>query len=460
MRGTGRHAAVALILLLAILSFSGTGFWFFGFSGHAVMAALSVAGALWLIRSGWRDVSGKPVRPARIVFFSGSAVLLGLLAVYYFNPTHRWPEGLGAVPVRHCEFLPGSAFPQGTLQSLCFSALALMAGGLAMNLGRKEVKLFSAVAVLVAAVTALAVLGQRLTPRPYPVFEFTGFFTYENHFAAFANLILPVALCAAARQRVNAFQTGRISSPAGLLLLAALIIGAAVAVSRSRAGLAISGLIVVSFVVWQFRLQRRYPFVIPPASLLTKISLGAGTVAAAGVVLIKVIRESGNWARISQEFGFRGQVMADILSMWKSHPWWGTGPGSFAAVFPYYQSVPVDKHFFAHAHCEPLEFLTEYGLLGGAVFLTVLAGLLLFGRRRDTQSHGRPSFAELEGFGLLLALCGVGLHSLTDFPLRHPLNALITWVWTGILVSRVNGFSAMKFLRSRNSSRDPDGESA
>jgi O-antigen ligase len=257
---------------------------------------------------------------------------------------------------------------------------------------------------------------------------------------------------------MNAFQTGRMSSPAGITLLAAALIGAAVAVSRSRAGLAVSGLIVVIFIFWQFRLQRRYPFMIPPASLAAKISLGTGALAVAGMVMLKVIRESGALARIVQELFFRRQVMADVLSMWKSHPWWGTGPGSFAAVFPYYQSVSLEKHFFAHAHCEPLEFLTEYGLLGGAVFLTVMAGLLLCGRHRDTQSRSSPSFNELEGFGLMLALCGIGLHSLTDFPLRHPLNALLTWVWTGILLGRVNGLSALKILSSRNKSKHPDGE--
>jgi len=175
-------------------------------------------------------------------------------------------------------------------------------------------------------------------------------------------------------------------------------------------------------------------------------------------VMIHVIRDSGNGARIVQEFSFRRQVVADVISMWKSHPWWGTGPGSFTAVFPYYQTLPVEKHFFAHAHCEPLEFLTEYGLLGSIIFTVVMAGLFLCGRHRDTQSRSSPSFNELEGFGLTLALCGIGLHSLTDFPLRHPLNALIVWVWIGILCSRINGFAAMNFLLNRNRVRRPDRE--
>lgn len=434
------------------------GFGLFGISSNAVMALLSVFGFLWLGVRGFRSPSGDLIRSARISFFTGSAVLMILLAVYYFNPTHRWADGIGALPVRHFSFLPGSAFPAGTFQALCFSALALVALGLSMGLGRKEVDLFSSVAVLAAAVTALAVLGQRLTPRPYPVFELTGFFSYENHFAAFANLILPVALCSAARQRIRAFQTGRLASPAGVTLLAAAIIGAAVAVSRSRTGLAVTGLIVVTVICRQLWLQRHYPFIIPPVSLLSKISLGTGFAGVVGLVIVGLVREGVNPGRIGQEFSFRGQILADVVSMWRAHPWWGTGPGSFTAVFPYYQSMPVEKHFFAHAHCEPLEFLAEYGLLGGGVFLTVMAGLLFFGRHRDAQNRSTPSFMELEGFGLILALCGIGLHSLVDFPLRHPLNALLAWVWIGILFSRVNGYSAMKFLLNRNRVKRSDGE--
>jgi O-antigen ligase len=438
MKRTGSRAPGSLVLLLAILSFGGMGFGLFGFSSNAVMAALSISGFLWLGVSGWWSLSDRPVRRARIGFFAGSAVFLVLLTTYYFNSTHRWVDGVGALPINHIGFLPGSAFPSGTLQALCFSAIALVAGGLSMDLGRKEVNFFRSIAVLAAAVTALAVLGQRLTPRPYPVFELTGFFSYENHFAAFANLILPVALCAASRQRMNAFQTGRISSPAGVTLLAAAIIGAAVAMSRSRAGLAVTGLIFFSFICWQLRLQRRHPFMIPPVSLLAKISLGTGSVAVVCMVMVRMAREWIHLVRIGQEVPFRGQILADVLSMWKAHPWWGTGPGSFTAVFPYYQSVPLEKYFFAHAHCEPLEFLSEYGLLGGGIFLTAVACILFFGRRRDAENRSSPSFVELEGFGIILALCGIGLHSLIDFPLRHPLNALLTGVWIGILAGRVS----------------------
>lgn len=445
MRRSAIHAKGSLIFLLAILILSGAGVGASGTRGIWIFPGLSLLSFVWLAAgrsltipvlqkfNPFKSLQALAGRP----FFSGSAVILILMAVYYFNPTHRWMDGVGALPIQHIPFLPGSAFLEGTQCSLLFVITALATAGLTRSLGRRNSSLLLTIISVGGALTAWAALGQRLTPRLFPVFETTGFFVYENHFAAFANLILPVALACGTRAQSRAFQAGKVSSPAGLYYWMAFLFVAAVALSRSRAGILISGLILFSFFLLRIRLRRQYPFILPSIFLPVRIRWGL-TVATGGTAISAVVFYVWHgFAPLVEQFTFRWQVVTDTFAIFKEHLWWGTGPGSFAAVFPYYQTLPVAKHFFAHAHCEPIEFLSEYGLLGSGVVLGVGAWIVFFGRRRESPDQRSPSFRELEGAGLRLALAGIGLHGLLDFPLRHPLNALLTAVWISILAGRL-----------------------
>ena len=354
--------------------------------------------------------------------------------LYGLNPTYSWAEGAGARPIDHLSFLPGTAFPEGTASTARFALMAVTACGLTMSLEGKSVGLLFSGMILVGAITSLIAIGQRLSPRPYPVFDFTGFFPYENHFAAFVNLLLPITLCQGMRCRMRALQKGKLSSPAPLFFCAAGLMVAAVSLCDSRAGLLIAGLIVGSWLLWMAWLSRRYPQLMRVPSRCVV----PGAIAAGVFVLIPALV----WAirqmrRVGDELEFRFDVVADTLSMWLSRPWWGTGPGSFRAVFPYYQSLPVEKYFFRHAHCEPVQFLAELGVLGVLVCMVAGGLILSSGTGRKNRRRLTPSFLALEGFGLCVALVGVGLHSLVDFPFRHPMIALLTVVWAAILVETV-----------------------
>lgn len=381
------------------------------------------------------NTSGLPVRNAlgmfRLIrFVAGSLVILTLLSVYCLNVSHRWEEGLGALPNEHVNWLPASAFRPGSVESLGVAVTLLAACGLTMTLRRRQAEVLLSAMTALAAVTSLAVIGQRLSPRQFAVFDLTGFFPYENHFAAFANLLFPVALCIGERWRIRAFQSGKISSPSGLFFCAAGLMIAAVALSGSRAGLLISGLISGAWMLLQIRLHRRYPQIAFPHSR----RVWQGALLAAALALVAGLIYWVNQVRqVGEELNFRGQVLADTVAMGLDNPFWGSGPGSFSAVFPYYQSLPVDEYFFRHAHCEPLQFFAEYGLLG-CLLLTASVALIIFSRRsRRGANEPAPTFRELEGGGLMLALAGIALHSLIDFPFRHLLIALLTVAWVGIL---------------------------
>jgi hypothetical protein len=434
MRREALDAVVAPAVVFLIL-LCGAGGLDIPVAGRALPVLLSLAGLVWIGRTFF--VAGERRRAG--LFFSGVFLLFLLLAIYHLNPSYLWKENIGALPVDHIRFLPASAFPAGVSGVMLFYGLALAAGGLAMHLGARSADWLSMAVLAGAAVTAVAVLDQRLTPRLYPVYERTGFFSYENHYAAFANLTFPVALAYAERWRCRAFQNGKVSSPAVLLYVLAALSAGAVILSRSRAGMAVTGLIGILFLLRRARLIRNFAFASPPASRRIRIAGGLSAfILSAGFLFAGGLFRFPKTGWLGGELSFRLQIVKDTLSLWRNDLWWGTGPGSFAAVFPYYQTHPVDRYVFRHAHCEPAEFFASYGILGAAVLLAALALIFLSRPVRISRTEA-PSFRVLEGTGFALALAGIALHSLVDFPLRHPLNALLTAVWVGILAGSFRG---------------------
>jgi len=102
-------------------------------------------------------------------------------------------------------------------------------------------------------------------------------------------------------------------------------------------------------------------------------------------------------------------------------PWFGHGGGSFYTVFPPHKTEPW-PWLWDHAHNDYVEVAADTGLVGLALWVglgvatAVRAAKLLF----DSQ----PRLNRGVGAAALLALCSIGLHSMVDFNLQIPANAL------------------------------------
>lgn len=361
-----------------------------------------------------------------------AAALLGLVALYAGNATHQWTAAAGLLPVGHVRFLPGSACPPETWAALGVATAMLGAYALAFQLSGRQIRGALLAVVLGAVAMALLVLAQRLEPRRFPIYEYTGIFVNENHFAAFANLVLPVALVLAVRARFSAVQAGRPSSPAGLLLLGAVVLAASVVASRSRAGVAVLALLVPAHVILCRQVVRQHPFAGAPRS---RPARALAWLAAAGLIGWAAATLARSWrqpAAFLREWHFRGGILAETLKAWQEAPLWGTGPGTFSIVHPYYAAPVNAGRMVLHAHCEPVQFLSEFGLLGG-LWTLLAAGLALSARKSGGPPRMEiPSFAGLERRALGFGLAALGLHSLIDFPLRMPLIAVLAAAWAGL----------------------------
>jgi len=416
---------IALILLLLLL-LAGSGVFSLPASwGVWLLPGLAALSLLACLFS--REI------PLRI--WGGGVAILGLLALYAWNPTHRWSEGLGLLPVQHWARLPGSAFPAGTGNAL-FLAMAMFAAYvLAFRLTERQVSGLQMCVAGGAAILSVVVLSQRLEPNHAAIYETTGLFVNENHFAVCMNMALPLVLALASRARFRAVQEGKPSSPAGLFLLVAVLMGAAIVMSHSRAGVAVMALLVAVYVGWTHRWIHRYPFAGVPTPPFIKVLSG---LLVTGISLLAIAAFAREWqqiAGIQREWSFRFGILQDVWASWQAHPWWGTGPGTFSEVFPYYQSKAFQGVGILHAHCEPVQFLSEFGVVG-SLWVLLAVGLALSARGASwTVSEKCPPFAELERRAVGLGLAALFLHSLVDFPLRIPLLALMAAAWAGVWAS-------------------------
>jgi O-antigen ligase len=104
------------------------------------------------------------------------------------------------------------------------------------------------------------------------------------------------------------------------------------------------------------------------------------------------------------------------------HPLTGTGLGTLEAVFPRYETL-YDGTIVNHAHNDYVEVLAETGAIGGLICACFLA--LFFGAARRRIAEAMNPLDLALHIGALSACCALLAHSLVDFNLHIPSNALL-----------------------------------
>jgi O-antigen ligase len=118
-------------------------------------------------------------------------------------------------------------------------------------------------------------------------------------------------------------------------------------------------------------------------------------------------------------------MQRDTFRIFRDHPIVGTGLGTIEMVYPPYDST-YDGRVVNHSHNDYLEALAETGILGGLCCLWFL-GIFLVNALRGISDLG-SSFGSVLNLSGLVACCGILVHSLVDFNLHIPANALLFFV--------------------------------
>lgn len=267
-----------------------------------------------------------------------------------------------------------------------------------------------------------------------------GTFVNSNHFAAFLELTMPLALAAgAAVYRAGFAPHARPAAPAlkasALLGCGALML-AVLAASQSRMAYlgAFCSLIVMGVVSLTAIEQRMYR----PASLGRRLLAGGAVFVAAGLLFLLVppkelIERYGLLAGKGGEIGdLRIQIWHESIPLAKAFPGVGCGLGAYESGFMRFKKVaPMFRVDFAHN--DYLQILVELGLVGLVIGLALVVRIV--GRvLRVALFHKEIRGWEL-AIGLTGAITALLLHSGADFNLYIPANAMaLAWI-CGMAVS-------------------------
>jgi O-antigen ligase len=237
-----------------------------------------------------------------------------------------------------------------------------------------------------------------------------GPFVDSDHFAGFVELTVPLGLA------LLLFRSYRRDQLPLLLLFIVLPVGALI-LSASRGG--IIGLILeIALLVYLSRAHR-------VGKKQVWGAIGIALVAGAFIVWLGVSETIQRFQQLTHggiTRDLRVSMYHDSWRIFVEHPWVGTGLGTLIAVYPRYASffngLTVD-----HAHNDYLELLAETGLVGGLCGLAFL-GTLFWRGFANLRLEGRR-FSRAIVAGSLAACAGLLVHSLVDFNLHIPSNALI-----------------------------------
>jgi O-antigen ligase len=351
------------------------------------------------------------------------------------------PPALGLSLLALAQLVLGlSVAPVWTAEALLLAAA--MAGALVFWSERARhhgAALRGASAVLLAC-AAQAVFGavqwslasDRVYGRASP-FVTTPFGSYVNH-NHFAGLVGMGVVLGAAMALGAAKRSGAVTPRAVALGGLSLALAAAHLASRSRGGaVALAGGLAVLTVLWTIFTSRnaRAPGrSLAVAAALAVVVLGfaffavpAGTRAHLATLLRGPSDGSG---------AYRVDVAAATLRLAAARPVAGWGLGAYADAFPPFKRGHGDVRT-THAESDVLEFLAEGGLAGA-----LLAGWLGWWVGRGALHrfrHGHDPFRKAIAAGALAAAAGLAVHSLIDFNLRLPANALVLATLLGLAAS-------------------------
>ena len=284
----------------------------------------------------------------------------------------------------------------------------------------------------------------------------TGTYVNRNHFSGLVEMALPFAVmlgvAAVRRERV----VSRSRSPAApaieacIWLALATVLLLAILDSMSRMGFvaALASFFVMGAVALggRWRGARRW------------MPVGAvGCLVVAGFVFLPTDRLIERFAHIAGTEEITGdtrfQIWENTKALVADYPVVGCGLGGYASVFHGYQEVaPMSLVDFAHN--DYLQLLAELGLLGFPILL--LLAVRTFGRAFAAADLPAGDDSRYVGIACVGSLTAIALHSVVDFNLYIPANAML-FVWVAGLAEGLGMSAPSRHRRKRSMPAYVDG---
>jgi hypothetical protein len=270
-------------------------------------------------------------------------------------------------------------------------------------------------------------------PPVWPPHEnFFSTFFYHANAGAFLNLVLPAVVGLACwivmrRQRPVA---------RALLAGAALIVVVAIVSNTSRMAQVVAGLLVVALLATVLR-----PL-IGRAMRSEKKGLVIGAIIVA-IVIVAIAQAThldqplGRWREFTKQLPVDERWAADraALTAVSDAGALGFGPGVFRAVFPHYQQQFRTRLHgtWRFLHDDYLQTLLEWGWVGTLALGALFFGGIIVGARNYFKAENNWSTRQrILLLCSLLALGGVAIHAVVDFPLQIFSIQLLVATYLGV----------------------------
>ena len=270
--------------------------------------------------------------------------------------------------------------------------------------------------------------GKMFWVRPTVSAGTGGPFVNRNHFAGYMEMLIPIpvalAMSRSARLEARLFWG-----------FAALIMSIGEAASLSRGGMVSLAAGLIFFAVMnarrrrngradrasRFRFRPEYFIVL----LFAAIIAGVVWIGADSEILKRLAYDPVATGGTMD----RGGVWGDTLAMFRANPILGVGLGAFETVYPIYGKGDGSL-LVQFAHNDYLQVLSDGGLIGGALALWFIVTLA---RSMTQLPKTVDPFLRALGMGSAAGIFALLVHSLFDFNLQIPSNALLFLMLSAIV---------------------------
>lgn len=425
-------------IVLAPWLYGGTTAW----SIELINGLLGLALGLWVISllldRRWPLVPRGLAIIAVIILAQGWWLVLNAHAFYdstfrWFTPVKSlWPSGAGSA-----DFVLSFAW---MLRATALLGVCLLAA----ELGQRPewlVRLWYALALSGGAIAFLGLIEkgtgaemifwQRAVTDNKEIYPFFATYYYHANAGAFLNLLLPpiagLATWVTARRGPSWVRA--------VCLTTLLLVVAAIVSNTSRMAQAVAGGLVL---VMLGAIAR------PAARFVARVE--KRTLVAGGLVLVLTIFAIAQASHLDQPLkrwnALSGQIAES--SRWTAYQvalsgvgdagCFGFGPGTFRTVYPHYQQMSGNQPegTWRFLHDDYLQTLLEWGWLGSVAIAALFFGgigvaLRNYCRRKDWSTRQLILLP-----CVVLALVGVALHALVDFPLQILSIQIIVATYVGV----------------------------
>jgi hypothetical protein len=310
-----------------------------------------------------------------------------------------------------CAFLFGTILfvvdlsqDNGALLRLCY-AIGFVAGSIAL-LG------------LLQKATGAAMIFWEASPDG-PVKTFFASFYYHANAGAFLNLVLPVTAGLALR----AFTTPSAPNVRAVWPAVFVLTLASVAANTSRMAQFVALLLLLAL-SWQLG-----PLLVRRLSAAERKAAVSGA-AAILLLLFAVARASHleepftRWQKVSESISLDSRWLASrvAIGVLREAGALGFGPGTFRVFFPVYNNMqsPRVPGYWKFLHEDYLQTALEWGWVGSALWALLFFGgmAIAINSLRKPEARSWSPRRRLILPLVVIALCGVAIHALVDFPLQ------------------------------------------